>query len=519
MNPLETIFAYHERTKHHPGRYAASLGYMDWATQPDPFRHYDGAPLQPLPLTLDAATPAYDRLFLPGGVPPEPLNDETLSRLLQFSLGLAAWKSIGADRWALRCNASSGNLHPTEVYLLLPPSSSSPQSRVVHYAPEHHALETLAAFTTAFWDQLPEGSLLLALNSVPWREAWKYGERAFRYCLLDAGHARRAVEVSAAMLGWEVTPLDVETALIERLTGADRKGRFHPMEGESADVLLLISPQKSKTPDCSRLPGDLPDRFEGTPRRLSPSHHRWEAVDLAAAATRSGSGGPFCPFSVPERRSAAESKRVVLERRSARAMDPRRALIGEGEFRSLLASVAPALPETTPVHFLIFLHRVEGLEPGLYLQLRNPEHFDILRRSTRDDFLWRNCGDGLYLLEPGEFRAQAAFISCSQEIASDGAFSLGMLCEFRPQLEAFGARRYRELFAECGAIGQQLYLEATSVGLSATGIGCFLDDVVHRTLGLEEDRFQSLYHFTVGRAIPDLRLTTLPPYGERNSER
>ena len=44
------VAAYHERTKHHYRRSAASLGYMDWATQPDPFRRYDGAPLIRLPL-------------------------------------------------------------------------------------------------------------------------------------------------------------------------------------------------------------------------------------------------------------------------------------------------------------------------------------------------------------------------------------------------------------------------------------------------------------------------------------
>jgi hypothetical protein len=34
----EIVVAYHERTKHHYHRFAASVGYMDWATQPDPFR-------------------------------------------------------------------------------------------------------------------------------------------------------------------------------------------------------------------------------------------------------------------------------------------------------------------------------------------------------------------------------------------------------------------------------------------------------------------------------------------------
>lgn len=49
----KVVVAYHERIKHHVHRYASSLGYMDWATQPDPFRRYSGADIvrPPLPET------------------------------------------------------------------------------------------------------------------------------------------------------------------------------------------------------------------------------------------------------------------------------------------------------------------------------------------------------------------------------------------------------------------------------------------------------------------------------------
>ena len=49
--------SYHERTKHHPGRYARSLGYLDWDTQPDPFRRYEGARVLPLPLMANSRSP------------------------------------------------------------------------------------------------------------------------------------------------------------------------------------------------------------------------------------------------------------------------------------------------------------------------------------------------------------------------------------------------------------------------------------------------------------------------------
>jgi hypothetical protein len=46
----------------------------------------------------------------------------------------------------------------------------------------------------------------------------------------------------------------------------------------------------------------------------------------------------------------------------------------------------------------------------------------------------------------------------------------------------------------------------------ATGIGCFFDDEMHTLLGVEDHTWQSLYHFTVGRAVDDQRLSTCPPY-------
>ena len=56
--------------------------------------------------------------------------------------------------------------------------------------------------------QLPANTVLIGLTSILWRESWKYGERAFRYCQHDAGHAIGSVAVAAAGLGWEARLLE-----------------------------------------------------------------------------------------------------------------------------------------------------------------------------------------------------------------------------------------------------------------------------------------------------------------------
>ncbi|WP_345969401.1 SagB/ThcOx family dehydrogenase [Sulfurimonas sp. HSL1-6] len=518
MHTLETVFEYHDRTKHHPNRYAASLGYMDWATQPDPYRRFDGAKGVVLPLPSPGPEPTYAALFEP--LPSEPLTLETLSVLLRYSLGLAAVKCIGSDCWTLRCNASSGNLHPTEGYVILPPIEGvSTQSVVAHYAPLTHSLELLHAFDTDVWSGLPEGSFLMGLTSIVWREAWKYGERAFRYTQLDAGHALRAAQISARLNGWHARLFDAfEADTLDTLLGLDQPARFQPNEEEIADALLLITPEKDVvTPDLIPLLAQCRTAYAGTANRLSPSQHPWEAITLVERATSAAVNLPVDTAHPPfSSNCGTAAEEVILTRRSARAMDFGRTHIDFESFTRLMQAARNAVDGFTPAASLIlFVHDVETLEPGLYLYLLNDGYLESFKTRMRGDFLFRPAGEHLYLLEAGDFRAQAKFISCSQEIASDGAFSLGMLCEFAPQIERFGAGRYKSLYWECGAIGQQLYLEATSQGLSATGIGCFLDDVMHRLLGLEGNDFQSLYHLAIGYAIPDLRLQTKLPYSRR----
>jgi hypothetical protein len=71
---------------------------------------------------------------------------------------------------------------------------------------------------------------------------------------------------------------------------------------------------------------------------------------------------------------------------------------------------------------------------------------------------------------------------------------------------------YRRIHWEAGMIGHVLYLDAEAKGMRGTGMGCFFDDVTHKILGLTDNTFQDVYHFSVGRAVEDKRVTDLPPY-------
>lgn len=499
MKNISTALTYHDSTKHRPSRYAASLGYMDWATQPDPFRRYDNAPL--IALSHSDITPPYHLLFEPNALPSAPLCLESISQVLRYSLGLAAIKSQGGSSWALRCNASSGNLQPTECYVIAPAIEGiSTHSTLSHYAPREHALELLHTHT----EDLPEGTFLIALSSVIWREAWKYGERSWRYCQLDAGHAYGAIKTAATMLGWECQIQNVESAAIASLCGLDQLERFDAHEHESPDMLLRIC-ASTKTLTLPVTP-----RLHSRANLLSPAHHDWPILKVIDEATQGTY--PITSLLQTQRHIPVPTKsagEIILKRRSAQAMDG--SAITEIQFRQILDS-SLFCSETSDVHFMIFVHRVEGLEKGLYAYVRNYKDLAELKNAMSTTFIWKDCHDGLFLLQAGDYRGVAQRISCNQEIAKEGAFSFGMVCKFAESIETHGAIGYKNLYHQCGAIGQMLYLESTSLGLSATGIGCFLDDEFHSLLGFRDQRFQSLYHFTIGRAIVDTRVTTLPPY-------
>jgi hypothetical protein len=114
------LFEYHQRSKHRVNHYAPGPTGLDWANQPDRFREFHGAAQVKLRLAADSLLTRYNELHQ-GDLPPARRFDlDHLSVLFELSLGLSAWKSYSAKRWALRCNPSSGNLHPTESYLLCP---------------------------------------------------------------------------------------------------------------------------------------------------------------------------------------------------------------------------------------------------------------------------------------------------------------------------------------------------------------------------------------------------------------
>ena len=565
-DPVDRVIDYHIRTKHHFNRYARSLGYLDWANQPNPFRRFAGAELIPLPLLKseeEPLSPSYEMLYEQEAVPTQPVSLSALSRFFEFALALSAWKKAGESEWALRSNPSSGNLHPTEGYIVLPAIEGLDLAPgLYHYAPKEHGFELRAAFVPDHVAQLlallPIGSFLFGLTSVHWREAWKYGERAFRYCNHDVGHAIGSARIAAATLGWTMVLLDgVSQETVAMLLGTDRKEDFGEAELEHPDCLAVVWPTEGVRCETVGVSGDrnqiplfldkaivkelVAGTWHGKANRLSQEHGvHWGVIDEASEVSWKRSAEQHSVALVQlhtkdASRTTSEggstAGQIIRRRRSAVAFDGKTS-ISASTFFHMMQRVMPhaeraqlerpvpwdVWPYEPSVHLLIFVHRVDGLTPGLYALVRDIKKLSFIQQSMNPELVWTiapECPDSLplYWLLEGDARRLAVQVSCHQDIAGDSAFSFGMVAEFEGTLRSRGAWWYPRMFWEAGLLGQVLYLEAEAAGVRGTGIGCFFDDPVHEIVGIQSLAMQSLYHFTIGGPVEDRRLQTLPPYG------
>ncbi len=337
-------------------------------------------------------------------------------------------------------------------------------------------------------------------------------------------------------MGWKLTLVTgVNSDDIGHLAGLDRTVEFNVNEAEVPDLIAVVSRMSIEHP-VIHIPGKISAQWQGKPNALSPAHVQWEIIsqvsnacgltaEISPTVPSYSSAGFDEQAANPDPRSAGT---IIRQRRSAVDMDGK-STVSRERFFTMLSRTLPqcaALPWDAAVwpptiHLGLFVHRVQGLIPGLYALVRNADKLHELKSRMNPRFQWKPAPSApeklpLYLLEEGDMQEISKNVSCDQDIAGEGCFSVAMLAEFEPTLLLRGPSFYRNLFWETGMIGQVLYLEAESAGLRGTGIGCFFDDSAHRIFGLTDRTFQSLYHFTVGGAVEDSRLTTLPAYPSEN---
>lgn len=503
----ERLFTYHHVTKHSYHSVRTTAHFLDWHNQPDPFRTYEGAPLITLaaePGFPPAGTFATMAALAEGARTAQGRKSEYhqqvqldvtwLSRLLWHSMAISAWKKVPGtgDRYSLRVNPSSGNLHPTETYLALR-GFTGVDDGLYHYRANRHALErrrrghwTAQIARALGLPGAAESPLIVGLTSIFWREAWKYRDRAYRYCCHDLGHAMMSLALAARALG---LPGGVVAHFSDlRLTHA-----LGLAESDEAPMAFLVFQPQNPS---GRLPAPPPQEPAGVPNELSAEevpydlllgmHHSTILPDPAGPLPRlspANDGTARGQPSLPAPARDAPLGPTVWRRRSALDFDARTPPMERDDVEQLLGFATQDWPadwrgnfggETTPpergadfVTLYLYLHRVRDCEPGVYR--------------------WDNSSRRLEPLHRGNVERVAAYLSLEQPLAGNACFAVSMIADLAEAARVFGNRGYRYVHFEAGAIGQRLYVGAEALGWNATGIGAFYDDDVHRYLGFLEE--------------------------------
>ena len=467
------MLAYHEVSKHTVEKLRRTNHVLDWANMPEPFRHYEGVPLIDLPADIEPPdVTAVDALRdNPGPRTPAHWITE-VSRLLFYSASISASKRAPSGyRYALRVNPSSGNLHPTEFHL-------ATRGGLYHYRVSSHMLEQRGTGDSV--QRLGfDAPLAVVLTSIVWREAWKYRERAYRYCLHDIGHAVEALRLSALALGYSA---EVQLAFNDdRLTQSLGLGDEWPM----AVVFIDGFPEDPTPSEPAQFLG-------GEPNSLSDSVIRYPAIEEIHEATRITDVNPVAVPALATSvvgslrlrpASCSEDRFGYVARRRRSALDfmgGNRAIAFE-QLSTLLDIIEPVQQF---VHLYAYVHRVKDLEPGLY----------------------RHCAGTLQPIRGGDQRVIAAGLSLSQDLAGNSCVTFSMVADLQRAGALHGDRGYRMALIESGRIGHRLYLAAEALGFQSTGIGAFYDDEVHSYIGITPEEGQVVYHFACGYAVADDRL-------------
>jgi SagB-type dehydrogenase family enzyme len=497
--------AYHEGTKHSPASLRREPHALDWEIMPLPFKVYTD--LEPISLSRDLHGSTRPALAAIGGwpararldpaakdtgvsLPPGAAIDvDVLAHLLYFTAGIVKRRSSPIGEVYYRAAACTGNLHHIDVYLVcgeLPGLAAG----VYHFGPHDLALRRLRAgdhratlrAATAGEPSVAAAEAVLLFSSTLWRNAWKYRARAYRHCFWDSGTllANLLAVADARGIAARLVLGFVDDEL-RQLIDSDPEREIPlglvALGGAAAEAKaparLPLAPLDYATLPLSAREVDYPQiraMHAASALETDAEVRSWrDAAQAAAYGGSTGRPGPaaavpsttLVELAEPDPIPAEPIEAVILRRGSTRHFARRP--IAFADLSTILRAVAaPIAADFVPAGALrcevyAIAHAVDHLEPGSYV-------FDRAR-------------GGLELLRAGDFRREAAYLGLGQEIPGDASALLFWLVDLEPVLARLGNRGYRAAQLEAAIGGGRAYLAAYALGLGASGLTFFDDDV------------------------------------------
>jgi len=500
---MTTAAEYHQRTKHSPASVRANHHMLDWAIQPLPFKIYEDVPALPLPRELGVSSmPALQAIAAPAGGAVATPDLRQLARLLHFSAGITKRKEYpGGKVMYFRAAACTGALYHIDLYVVcggLPGLDAG----VYHFGPHDGALHRLRAgdFRAVLVEACGGESAVaaapaaLVCTSTFWRNAWKYQARTYRHCFWDSGTLLANLLAVAAADG---VPARVVVGFVDAAVNAlldldvtrEVALSLVPLGKAAAPPPLAppLAPLQLATRPLSEREGDYPlIRAAHAASSLADGAtvRTWRARVRALPPRAAGAiadAVPLRPLATPPSSPIAA---VILRRGSSRRF-ARQAIDG-GALAAMVEAATRGIPFDDGLDgraladpYLI-VNAVDGLAAGTYVLDRQASALTALRR--------------------GDFRTVAGHLDLGQELAADAAVDVYMLADLAPLLAA-GERSYRAAQLAAAIVGGKLYLAAYALGLGATGLTFFDDDVIE-LFAPHADGKDVMFLLAAGRPAP-----------------
>jgi len=475
--------AYHDATK---------LSYINLSNKPPLYKSYSGAASIPLPadsLLADAAT--LSSVSSPKAGPETALDLSALARLMYLSAGLVRKANLPvAGEVHYRAAASAGALFPIEVYAVCRDIPGL-DAGVYHFSPADFTLNRLRqGDLRASLAEAVDGDELVAASPVSliltanfWRSAWKYRARGYRYCFWDAGTILANLLAAASASG---LPARILAGFLD-----DDVNRILSLDGrdESAICVVPVGQPDSTATQALDGPGelaplqvrqiDLPQDVIDYPE----IHQVHEASNLGkigevSAWRLAGQGSvptvrpplPGHVYPIGGEPKAVEGGqpvdsplgKAISERGSTRRFD--RQDIPFDKFAAVLAAaVSPVAAD------FLGEGQLSLLEPYLIVNgvqdLPSGSYFFSIRDSRLEE------------LRLGEMRHEAGHLCFEQALGADASAVVYLMVDLEAVLAKYGNRGYRLAQLEAGILGGRIYLCAHALGLGATGMTFYDDDV------------------------------------------
>ena len=150
-----------------------------------------------------------------------------LSTLLEAAYGVTG--AIAGTPQALRSVPSGGALYPLELYIVCQRVDGLERA-LYHYDPLRRGLELLRPLRaeeeggelTPYPELLSKSAAFVVVTAMFWRSRFKYGARAYRFAMLEAGHVAQNFVLAAEALSLATTPLGgFYDRLVDGFVGVD----------------------------------------------------------------------------------------------------------------------------------------------------------------------------------------------------------------------------------------------------------------------------------------------------------